>query len=89
MMLQTELSEVIDNAIVNEEIVRFWYLPGESLSPPQWRTLSPYEASEDGETILGYDHDREELRRFRFDRIIDIETILDEDYIRPIEKEDR
>lgn len=82
-MLLTELAEVIDNAIVNEEVVRFPYLGSRGV---EQRTLSPYEASEDGESVLGYDHGRGALRRFAFGKIIDIETI-DEDYILPVEKE--
>ncbi len=81
-MLLTELSEVIDNAILNEEVVTFPYLGSRGL---EQRTLSPYEASEDGETVLGYDHGRAALRRFTFSKFIDIETI-DEDYVKPIEQ---
>lgn len=81
-MLLSELSEVIDNAIVNEEVVRFPYLSNDGVS---LRTLSPYEGTAEG--VLGYDHVREALRRFNFSKIIDIETI-DEDYVRPVEKED-
>lgn len=83
MVSHAELGEVIDNAIVNEEVVRFWYVPANG-SPPQWRTLSPYEVSEDGETVLGYDHTRAELRRFSFAQMLDIET-TDEQYVKPIE----
>jgi predicted DNA-binding transcriptional regulator YafY len=85
-MLLSELSEVIDNAIINEEVVRFDYFAN---GYPQSRTLSPYEASEaseDGESILGFDHDRAALRRFQYSKIMDIETIEDEDYVKPIDQ---
>lgn len=82
-MTRVELSEVIDNAIVNEEVVRFIYL---KQGLPMQRTVSPYEFAEDGETFLGFDHDRAALRRFDMGKIMEIET-LDEDYVRPVEKE--
>lgn len=82
-MLLTELSEVIDNAIVNEEVVMFPYMGSRGV---EQRIFSPYEAGEDGQTVLGYDHGRGALRRFDFSKIIDILTV-DEDYVKPIEQE--
>lgn len=81
-MTSFELSEVIDNAILNEEVVRFYYLRD---GVPMQRTLSPYEASEDGLSILGFDHGRQALRRFDCAKIMDIETV-DEEYVRPVER---
>lgn len=78
----TELGEVIDNAIFNEEVIRFDYF-GANIT---LRTLSPYEVSEDGQTILGFDHMRCELRRFDLSKIDSVRT-TDEEYVNPIEKE--
>ena len=52
------------------------------------RTVSPYELSDDGETFLGFDHDRQAIRRFSVSGITseDIE-LPDEDYVQPIEQE--
>lgn len=82
-----ELGEVIDNGILNEEVIAFMYEKTVG-APPEARMLSPYECSEDGETVLGFDHRREELRRFELSKIIAIETTAREDYVKPIEKED-
>jgi predicted DNA-binding transcriptional regulator YafY len=81
-----ELGEVIDNAIVNEHVIAFLY-EKKIGDRPEPRMLSPYECSDNGETVLGYDHHREELRRFELSKIIAIETTHKEDYIKPIEKE--
>lgn len=79
-----DLSQVIDNGIFNEEPVAFMYEKPGGLEP---RILSPYEVSEDGETVLGYDHVRCELRRFELSKIVAIET-AHQDYVKPIDKED-
>lgn len=45
--------------------------------PPEPRTISPYEivtSAEGDESVLGYDHGRQGLRRFRLDRV---ELVLD------------
>jgi hypothetical protein len=44
------------------------------------RRVSLYEVSANGESVLGYDHDREGLRRFRLDRI---EPFADGSYVLP------
>lgn len=80
-----DLGEVIDNAIVNEEVIRFAYFKSPDVA--HLRTLSPYEASADGETVLGFDHMRMELRRFELSKM-QAPTTTDELYVKPIEKED-
>lgn len=84
-MTPAEIAEAIGYAILNEEVVRFTYFRPDN--SPMQRTVSFYEASEDGQTFLGYDHMRAALRRFDIGKIMDVETI-DEDYVYPIEKED-
>jgi len=83
-----ELGEIIDNAILNEEVICFWYE-----KRPQrgrvLRTLSPYECSPVGDTVLGYDHGREALRRFELSKIVAVEPYDDEEYVKPTPKEDR
>lgn len=82
-----DLGQIIDNGIVNEEVVAFWYAKSQ-LYGEELRLLSPYECSEDGETVLGYDHARGALRRFELSKIVGVEPPPDEEYIKPIEKED-
>jgi hypothetical protein len=52
------------------------------------RTVSPYELSEDGESVLGFDHDRQAIRRFFLSGFVteDIE-LPDDDYVQPIKQE--
>lgn len=84
----TTASDTISAAIRNERVIEFWFVGVNSPYPPARRTVSPYELSEDGESFLGYDHDRAALRRFSLAGIVsdDIE-LPDEDYIYPIEQE--
>lgn len=85
MLSMEQLGEIIDNGIINEEVVAFIY--DKDGRNAEARMLSPYECSEDGETVLGYDHRREELRRFELSKIMQIETTDRESYVKPIEKE--
>lgn len=52
------------------------------------RTLSPYSLAEDGETVLGFDHGRQALRRFELSKISGDVAVANEDYIKPIDQED-
>ena len=61
----------LDLAISEGGAVSFVYDRGSS-NPPQVRTLTPSEIipARDGEfAVLGHDHDRDEPRQFRLDRI--------------------
>lgn len=83
----TSIGDTITAAIRNERVIRFWFL-SKSRPAPQIRTVSPYELSDDGETFIGYDHQRAAIRRFSLAGIMtdDIE-LPDEDYVYPIDKE--
>lgn len=83
----THIADTITAAIRNERVVRFWFQT-RSRPAPMIRTVSPYELSEDGESFLGFDHDRQAIRRFSLSGIVteDIE-LPDEDYVYPIDKE--
>lgn len=83
----TIVADTITAAIRNERVIRFWFV-SRSRPEPMLRTVSPYELSEDGESVLGFDHDRQAIRRFSLAGIV-IEDIdlPDEDYVYPIEKE--
>lgn len=83
----THAADTITAAIRNERVIRFWF-QSQSRPAPQIRTVSPYELSEDGDTFLGFDHDRQAIRRFSLSGIVfeDIE-LPDEDYVRPIEND--
>jgi predicted DNA-binding transcriptional regulator YafY len=54
---------------------------------PEARTISPWEIVESAagdESIIAYDHDRDDVRRFRIDRILQAD-FADADYIYPRE----
>lgn len=83
----TLAADTITAAIRNERVIRFWF-SSQSRPAPMIRTVSPYEIADDGESFLGFDHDRQAIRRFSMSGIVmdDIE-LPDEDYVYPIEKE--
>jgi len=82
--------DTIAACIRDECVIRFWFTSRSSDVTPMRRTVSPYELSEDGESVLGFDHTREAIRRFSLSGIVseDIE-LPDEAYVYPIEKEDK
>jgi predicted DNA-binding transcriptional regulator YafY len=84
----THIADIITAAIRNERVIRFWF-KSQSRPAPQLRTISPYELSEDGESVLGFDHGREAIRRFSLSGFVsdDIELPDDEEYVYPIEKD--
>lgn len=84
----THTADTITAAIRSERVIRFWF-QSQSRPVPMLRTVSPYELAEDGESFLGFDHDRQAIRRFALSGIVsdDIE-LPDEDYVYPIEKEE-
>lgn len=83
----THTADTITAAIERERVIRFWF-KSQSRPAPMIRTVSPYELSEDGESVLGFDHDRQAIRRFSLSGFVfdDIE-LPDEDYVYPVEKE--
>jgi predicted DNA-binding transcriptional regulator YafY len=85
----THTADTITAAIRAERPIRFWFA-SKSRPVPQIRTVSPYELSEDGESFLGFDHGRQAIRRFSLAGIVmdDIE-LPDEDYVKPIDQEDK
>lgn len=85
----TTLGDIITAAIERERVIRFWF-KSQSRPAPQIRTVSPYELSENGESVLGFDHGRQAIRRFSLEGFVteDIELPDDEDYVYPIEKEE-
>ncbi len=83
----THIADIITAAIEREKVIRFWFR-SQSFSAPMIRTVSPYELSEDGESVLGFDHDRQAIRRFFLSGFVteDIE-LPDDDYVQPIKQE--
>jgi predicted DNA-binding transcriptional regulator YafY len=83
----TDAADIITSAIRAERVVRFWFVT-KSRPVPMIRTVSPYELSDDGESFLGFDHDRQAIRRFSLDGVADTDGIElpDEDYVQPIEQ---
>lgn len=84
----TIVGDTVTAAVRDERVLRFWFL-SQSRPVPMQRTVSPYELSDDGESLLGYDHDRAAIRRFSLSGIIEPEGIElpDEDYVQPIDQE--
>lgn len=82
-----DIADIITAAIRNERVIRFWFV-SKSRPVPQIRTVSPYELSDDGDTFLGFDHDRQAIRRFGLDGFVDngIELPDDEEYVQPVEQ---
>jgi predicted DNA-binding transcriptional regulator YafY len=83
----THVADIITAAARNERVIRFWFM-SRTAREPMIRTVSPYELSDDGESFLGFDHDRQAIRRFSLSGIVteDIE-LPDEDYVKPIDQE--
>jgi predicted DNA-binding transcriptional regulator YafY len=82
------IREFIQKAIADESVVLFQYrsvAEGEFMR----RTCSPWQA--DAESFIGWDHARDEIRRYRYDRIgrpkdpagAAIAFPNDHDYVRP------
>lgn len=83
MTYAEETREQLTNSIERTTPIRFSYLKPRAPMPER-RMLSVYELSDDGETFLGFDHWRQELRRFDISRIVaDIEYAEDEGYVYP------
>lgn len=66
-----DVRQILVDAILDEQAVRMAYRKVEG-EPPQVRTVSPKNivpTADGSEKIVGHDHDREEPRFFRLDRI--------------------
>jgi predicted DNA-binding transcriptional regulator YafY len=83
----TNITDIIDAAIRNERVMQFWF-KSQSRPQPMWRTVSPYELSDDGEALVAFDHDRQAIRRFGLDGFVDndIELPDNEEYVQPVEQ---
>lgn len=73
------MSDEIRSAIDREQVVEFFY-PGREGG---WlrRVFSPWEIK--GESVLGWDHGRDEPRRYRFDKMGSTFTDAPEEYMMP------
>ena len=79
-------AEAIPQAVEDEQPIALNYSDAKGATSA--RVLSPYEVRETkaGDTIVvGYDHDREDIRSFRFDRI-DAAAFADCEYVPPTEE---
>lgn len=78
--------EIIPEAVDRENPVALNYRDAEGKTSA--RVLSPYEVrdTQAGDTIVvGFDHDREAIRSFRFDRI-DTAALAETEFIAPVEE---
>jgi predicted DNA-binding transcriptional regulator YafY len=64
--MNTSNADILTAAIRAETVVQFRY-PSHGVLV--LRTFSPWEMAEDGESLLGYDHGREGIRRFSISKI--------------------
>lgn len=81
----TSHQDTVDAAIRNEVALIFLYEA--AAGPHQLREVSPWQVL--GESFLGWDHGRDEVRRYRFDRIVGEASPLstdDTEYVQPIER---
>lgn len=81
----THNEDTITAAIRAEKVIHFIYPAQKRGRYPVLRTVSPYELSEDGQTFLGWCHDREALRRFNLNKIQGEvrPTSTDAEYVQP------
>lgn len=63
--------DVLEDAVLSQDVVSFEYRKPSAFAAER-RILSPYAVEGDGydATVLGYDHERDDIRRFRLDRIV-------------------
>lgn len=80
----TSNADTLTAAIRAETVVEFGYKKGLA-EPARLVTFSPWELSEDGESIIGYDHGRDGIRRFSISKITgDVDgAATDEHYVLP------
>lgn len=73
----------IRDAIQREQMVAFDYPPSDAKFGTTPRTFSPWQIL--GESVLGWDHGRDEIRRYRFDRMTQFHIPIDpdDDYVVP------
>lgn len=71
-------------AICAEQVVRFQYQKHSDDAPLQ-RIFSPWELTDNGGSVLGWDHGREGIRRFFLSDIVgEVEVDLTERYAVPV-----
>jgi predicted DNA-binding transcriptional regulator YafY len=73
----------IELAIDAEDPIAFSY-PSSTDGQLQRRVLSPYLIEGDGRILKGYDHGREEIRRYALNKIESADVLLDEDFVHPL-----
>ena len=77
-------ADMLKDSISAERVVRFSY-PHVAQGGRQiqlLRTFSPFRI--DGESVIGWEHGRDEVRRYRIDKIGDVvEYVAAEEYVQP------
>lgn len=69
-------------AVREESVVAFEY--SKPTDPnPQRRIFSPWEIDEAHNTVLGYDHDREGVRKFTMANAFNLRPYEEDSYVRP------
>lgn len=66
--------EAVRDARDRELVVEFAY-------DKKMRVFSPFQL--DNASVIGWDHGRDEIRRYRFDKMANIRFNTDEEYVRP------
>ena len=76
-------SDHIQSAIDTEDVIAFSY-PSSVDGQPVRRTLSPYVLESDGMILKGWDHGREQVRRYALNKIDSVDVLFDEEFVQPV-----
>lgn len=72
----------LELAIDAEDVIAFSY-PSSVDGGLVRRVLSPYLIEGDGRILKGWDHGREQIRRYAINKIEGADVLLDEEYVQP------
>lgn len=72
----------IELAIDAEDVIGFSY-PSSVDGQPVRRVVSPYLIESDGRILKGWDHGREQIRRYALNKITGADVLLDEEFVAP------
>jgi predicted DNA-binding transcriptional regulator YafY len=75
-------ADQIQSAIYAEDVIAFSY-PSSVDGQPVRRVLSPYVLESDDRILKGWDHGREQVRRYALNKIDSVDVILDESFVHP------
>lgn len=80
--MTADVVDIISEGIECESVVQFRY-PTQDGVATALRTVSPWQITNDDTNLLGWDHDRDGIRKFHISRISFAAFNDDEHYARP------